>query len=222
MSPNGDIVLSLFGDFVCEINMAIKNKTETKQKLIHAMGQILAEKGFSKIGVNAVARQAGVDKILIYRYFGDLNGLTKAYAESADFWPSIDELLAEDDLAGNKLSRPFADIYSDVFIRYAHAIRSRPLTLEILAWETVERNSLTIALEEVRESLGLEMMQRLSDVDVPTADWQAISNIFSASIHYLAIRARKIDTYSGMDLTSDDEWLRLTQTMTFIVNKIAG
>ena len=84
------------------------------------------------------------------------------------------------------------------------------------------RNSLTIALEEVRESLGLEMMQRLSAVDVPTADWQAISNIFSAAIHYLAIRARKIDTYSGMDLTSDDEWLRLTQTMTFIVNKIAG
>jgi hypothetical protein len=35
---------------------------------------------------------------------------------------------------------------------FIQAIRKRPLTREILAWEMVERNELTIELESVREN----------------------------------------------------------------------
>lgn len=199
-----------------------KNKDETKAKLISAIGEVLAEKGFGKIGVNAVARQAGVDKVLIYRYFEDLNGLMQAFASSGEFWPTANELLGEGDDYEELMSRPFAAVFSEVFRRYSKAIRSRPLTLEILSWETIERNVLTVALEEVREEMGLDLLSRLQEIDAPDADWQAIANIFSGAIHYLAIRSRKISTFTGMTIDDDEGWDRLTASIELLVTNLAN
>lgn len=200
----------------------VKNKEDTKAKLILAVGDVLAEKGFGKIGVNAVARQAGVDKVLIYRYFEDLNGLMDAYAASSEFWPSALELLGEGEAYDELLARPFAEMFAEVFRRYANALRSRPLTLEILSWETIERNALTIAMEDVRENMGLELMALLAETDPPPGDWQAIANIFSGAIHYLAIRSRKVSTFTGMTINDDQGWNRLIDSIEFLVTNISN
>lgn len=197
-----------------------KKREATEARLIKSMGEVLAEKGFGKVGVNAVARQAGVDKVLIYRYFNDLDGLMAAYAQSSEFWPPVNEILGEGSSYEALRAQPFSEIMAEVFRRYAKALRSRPLTLEILSWETVERNALTIALEKVRESMGMELMSHLKEVDAPEGDWQAIANIFSGAIHYLAIRARKIDTFTGMDLSSEQSWERLIDAMQFLISGI--
>lgn len=199
-----------------------KNREETEAKLIQAIAEVLAEKGFGKLGVNAVARQAGVDKVLIYRYFGDLNGLMEAYAKSSDFWPSSVELLGEGEALERLSAMPFSEGFAEVFRRYAKAIRSRPLTLEILSWETIERNALTIRLEDVREARGLELMAFLATMNPPKADWQAITNLLSGGIHYLAIRSRKITTFTGMNITDDTGWDRLIDSIQFLVSNIDG
>jgi AcrR family transcriptional regulator len=197
-----------------------KNRSETQAKLVKAVGEVLAERGFAKLGVNAVARQAGVDKVLIYRYFDDLDGLMQAYARSSDFWPSSIELLGDAEAREQLKTIPFAKAFAMVFRRYANALRSRPLTLEILSWETIERNALTIALEEVREAAALELMAFLSETNPPSADWQAIANIFSGAIHYLAIRSRKITVFSGMNIADDEGWERLITSIEFLVENL--
>lgn len=197
-----------------------RNRADTEAKLITAMGQLLAEKGFAKVGINAVARQAQVDKVLIYRYFDGLDGLIQAYAASSDFWPSVEDILGVGDERQELLAKPYDHILSQVFQRYADEIRSRPLSLEILAWETIERNSLTIALEDIRENTGLELMAILSEVDAPDIDWQAVSTIFSSAIHYLAIRGRKIKLYNGMNLNEEDGWNRLAAAMHTLITSV--
>ncbi len=196
----------------------IRKREATEARLIKAMGEVLAEKGFGGVGVNAVARQAGVDKVLIYRYFDGLDGLMTAYAQSEEFWPPKSEILGEGASYEALRALSFSKIIGEVFRRYAKALRSRPLTLEIMAWETVERNTLTIALEKARERSGLELMAHLNEVNAPNADWQAIANIFSGAIHYLAIRARKIDTFTGMDLNDELSWGRLIDSMETLVH----
>jgi AcrR family transcriptional regulator len=49
----------------------IKNKELTKRKLIDAVGEVFPKEGHTGLGVNKVAKQAGVTKKLIYDYFGD-------------------------------------------------------------------------------------------------------------------------------------------------------
>lgn len=195
----------------------IRNRNETEARLISAMGELLAQQGFAKIGVNAVARQAKVDKVLIYRYFDGLDGLIDAYAASHDFWPSVDDILGAGEQREQLLSQPFEQILSQVFERYCEEIRSRPLTLEIMAWETIERNSLTIALENTRERVGMETMQALSHIDAPDLDWPAITALFSAAIHYLAVRGRKINVYNGVQLNDESGWQRIVAAMQLLI-----
>ena len=47
----------------------IRNKEFTKRKLIDAVGEIFRTEGHTGLGVNKVAKRAGVTKKLIYDYF---------------------------------------------------------------------------------------------------------------------------------------------------------
>lgn len=76
----------------------MKNKETTKRKLLDAVGQIINNNGFVGLGVNKVAKTAGVSKALIYRYFGGINQLVKTYVLEKDFWSNY---LSEHDLDEN-------------------------------------------------------------------------------------------------------------------------
>ena len=193
-----------------------RNKEQTKHSLVNAVGTVLSESGFSGLGVNAVAKAAGVDKVLIYRYFGSFDALCLAFAQSSDFWPSIEELIP------NKQEFLTLDLDQRlvlVFKSFSLAIRSRPLALEVMAWELMERNAFTQELESVREEFGMQLGQFITD-GLPSdsqagkdIDWFAVSTIFSAATQYLALRARTITTYNGVDIGSDNGWQRLEAIM---------
>lgn len=58
---------------------------ETEKRLLEAVSKVIEEEGFTKIGINRFARQAQCDKVLIYRYYGGLDGLLVAWAKQYDF-----------------------------------------------------------------------------------------------------------------------------------------
>jgi AcrR family transcriptional regulator len=179
----------------------------TKRRLVEAVGAILARDGFSHLGVNAVAHEARTDKALIYRYFGGFAQLLEAYAESAAFWPTTEEM------AGGPLSELSAMSLEArvgrVVASYVGQLRARPLSQEILAWELSERNEVTARLEEVRERRGLELMMVLGR-DLPAGvDLAAVSSILAGGVHYLLLRARRIRVFNGIDLRTEEGWSRL-------------
>ena len=141
-----------------------RDREATRARLIEAVGSLLAREGFKGLGVNAVAREAGVDKVLIYRYFGGLQQLIAAFGREGNFWPSIKELSGGDIEAYHQL--PVADQLSHLSRNFIQAIRKRPITQEILAWEMIERNELTIVLESVRENT----MMNFFDMFFPSTD----------------------------------------------------
>ena len=203
-----------------------KNKQDTQNKLIRAVGEVLADQGFSGVGVNAVAKKAGVDKVLIYRYFGSFDNLCTAFAQSADFWPSLQEMIPDLDAMANLGT---AERITFVLKRYANSLRNRPLTLEVMAWELLERNAFTIELENVREAFGLELNKTMREL--PSAiddhlndrvDWLAITTVLSAGLQYLAIRARKINTYNGIALNEDQGWEQLERSVEVLITGAAN
>lgn len=198
--------------------MGKRNKEATKAKLIAAAGQVMARDGFAKLGVNAVAREADVDKVLIYRYFDGLDGLIKAYAEDGDFWPTVEELVNEPEAIYR--ARPAADQMARVFRNLIRGLVSRPVTLEILAWEMAEGNELTQHLEEARESLGREFTRRFGHAGPSDVDLMAFSALVAASVNYLTARSRHHSSFNGLDISSDEGWGRLESALDTICTKV--
>lgn len=190
----------------------------TKQRLIQAVLRVLGGSGFAELGVNRVAREAGVDKVLIYRYFDGLDGLVRAAAASADFWPTYEELVG--DLAELE-ALPAGRLVATVLRRYAKGLQERPLALEILAWETVSRTAHTAAFESVREELSLRLGALLAGKLQATAvDAPALITLLAAAVNYLCIRRRSIRVFNDVEIGSDAGWCRLERTIELVCARL--
>lgn len=64
-----------------------RNRQLTEKRILDAALQLLGKDGFENWGVNEIARKAGVDKVLIYRYYDSLAGLLSSVIQSTAFWP---------------------------------------------------------------------------------------------------------------------------------------
>jgi len=198
--------------------LKIRDRQITSRRLISAVGSLLAKKGFKSIGVNAVAREAGVDKVLIYRYFGGLEELIAAFGKEGDFWPSALEL-AGGDL--QKFSQMPLDERLSVFAsNFIDALRKRPLTQAIMAWEIIEPNGLTEELERIREQSIIEFFQMFFVKDQRQIDLQAIIMLIGAAISYLVLRSKNIDLFGGLDLGSEQGWKRIEKAIETIARGV--
>ena len=149
---------------------------------------------------------------------GGHTGLMEAFGQEGNFWPSIEEL-ADGDVEA------FAQLPMDEKLRrlarnFLHGIQKRPLTQEIMAWEMVERNELTIALEVIRENRMLRFYEMFFSPPAARVDLAAISAIMGAAISYLVTRSRGIKWYGGVDLQSKDGWDRLLAAVDAIIDGV--
>ena len=73
---------------------SIRNKERSKKKFLDAVGKILRTKGHTALKVGDIATTAGVDKKMIYAYFGGIDGLIDEYIRSQDYWSkmTVDEI----------------------------------------------------------------------------------------------------------------------------------
>jgi AcrR family transcriptional regulator len=220
MSPHGDIkAFIMAGPKKTSTGSGhSRDKKATRKLLIEAVGTVLAREGFTGVGVNAVARQAGVDKVLIYRYFGGMEGLMKAFGQEGDFWPSIEELAGGDLEAFQRLS--FQDKLIAMGCNFLKGIRNRPLTQEVMAWELVQRNTLTEELEIIRETRMLRFAELFLPTEGAKTDLMAIIVVVGAGLSYLVCRGRKVRWYNGVDLESESGWQRLDAAVEQIVKGV--
>jgi AcrR family transcriptional regulator len=202
-------------------SLRARDRIATQERVLNAVGQVLARDGFAAIGINAIAREAGVDKVLIYRYFGGLDALLRTWGASGKFWPSVAELLGDTPQA--VLSLPLADRYAAFFDRFIDALRARPLTIEIMAAEIQERNELTAILEHEREQWGAEAEAVFGGEEFERRPHlRGITLLLVAGVQYLLIRSRKIRVFGGLDLRSDDDWEKLKGSVRAMAKPMLG
>ena len=184
-----------------------RSRLQTEQRIIDAVGTLLLEQGYPAVGINAIARQAGCDKVLIYRYFGGFDELLLVFAETTTLWWEVDEIIFETAAECTEIALP--DYLQTLLNRYVTALESRPLALEIMAWELSAQNNLTNTLARIRGERGMELVKRIRVYyRQPNIDIGGILGVFGASINYLIIRTRK-----QSQQYKKEEWWRLQQTI---------
>jgi AcrR family transcriptional regulator len=196
---------------------ALVGKEAKKHRLIQVIGEILSTEGFRGLGVNKVAKRAGMDKVLIYRYFGGLPELVHAFSLTVDFWPSLDELLGADlerldDLAPDEQMAFF-------FKSYLRALRRRPATMNILLWKITENNELIKQLEAVPTRTALEFFERLEKIP-EDRDLTAVVILMFGAITHLILQSRKRRSIGGIDLHDEAGWKRIEDGIDLLLQGI--
>lgn len=192
-----------------------RDRETTEERILSAVGTILAGQGFAALNVKAVAVEAGVDKVLVYRYFGKIDDLLSAYGEHGEFWPSADEVLPPD------RSETGPELLALFFERFISALRARPLTIEILAMEIAAPNPLTQALDRSREAWGMEIAQRLSGDDQQLFhELNGPVMLLVAGIQFLLIRARNTTLFSTFEIQKDECWQAISTQLAGISKRL--
>lgn len=197
-----------------------KDRAATERRILDATGRVLARDGFRGLGVNAVAREAGVDKVLIYRYFGGIEALL-------DTWGREVLGAAEPRPAADPATSPAssADRAAAALIGFARAARLNPQALEVMRWELVEDNALTRRLADLRESAGMANLSRigLDEEQARAVDLPALAAVLSAGLLHIALRARTAPRWLGIPIRTKQGWARLEHAAaTLVRNALSG
>jgi AcrR family transcriptional regulator len=194
----------------------VRDKEETKAKILAAVGKLLAESGFQQLGVNAIAREAGVDKVLIYRYFENLPTLLKTFGQEGNYWLTVEELVGDESTVQAESLDEWMDV---LLIRFLRDLQQRTITQEILRWELLEGNELTQELAQVRDRLGIDSLKFLNQKFSfpPDKDIPAMSAILIAGIVYLILRTKVSPTFLGIDFNSPSGWQRIEAAISSLV-----
>jgi AcrR family transcriptional regulator len=108
----------------------VKNKEATKKRIYEALEQIIKEGGVSAIGINNIAKTAGVDKVLIYRYFGGLGELLKDFIKQKDYFTNF--IINEISLDKLKTGKSKKEFLKSVLLNQYNYIKGDTVFAEIL------------------------------------------------------------------------------------------
>jgi AcrR family transcriptional regulator len=181
------------------------SRSATEEALLDALETVLQRDGLRQLSVNAVVEAAGVGKPLLYRYFGDLQGLVQAWGKRRGFWAEV----AETGPASRHKpdDQSFREQIADELVASAEHLRAHPVTLEFLAEELTATSDLSPAFAEAREDCRRPFLKTmLADRRYLRRENHRVIVIIHAALNYLAMRARRSPNFMGLRLDTDAGW----------------
>jgi len=170
-----------------------KDRAATEEKIYKAFLDILKEKGPQGVGINAIAKEAGVSKSLIYRYFGGMKGLLLRFAEKGDFFKSLSVIDEKKDNLEN---------LKDFIKEGTKELRKNTLTQEILRWQLIENNEDTKSLfKYFNAQVGKTFTTNTEDESL-----NAAFQLMLGGYVYFTLLSKFNKTFIATDLTSEKTW----------------
>ena len=110
-----------------------RDPKRTKAKLLSVATRLFAKKGYDGTSVDEVVDAAGVNKRMVYHYFGDKEGLYAAVLQSV-----FDQLARVEVEAFDEKTEP-ADAIRRILVHYFDFLDKRTELVSLLFWENLRR-----------------------------------------------------------------------------------
>lgn len=195
----------------------IRDKARTKSRMIAAVGEVIQKKGYPGLTAPNIARAAGIDKKLVWAYFGGVDNLIEEYISQKDFWKisekgSISELLKKPDEIGQEEINELLQDHLRV------TLEDRALQ-KIIHWELGENKDILRKIADKREEIG----EKLFSVIMPNfekapVDLRARLALMIGGIYYLSLHAKANgSTFCGIDLNESEGQERIENEIRNII-----
>ncbi len=180
------------------------SREESENLFIGALEEMLLND--EVVGINSISKKAGLNKVLIYRYFDGLDGLLEKYAKKINLWQQLGDELISHLETGTLTSAKEAVIW--IFREYRKKLLSSPLYLRLLREELFKPKVLTKKLEDEREIQGVKMLELISNKFPGTLNLDSAYNasFIVSGITYLALKSTQVNKFTGLDFRADETW----------------
>jgi len=197
---------------------AIKDKERTKSKMVQAVGKVLLKKGYTGLNATSIAKECGVDKRLVWTYFGSLDNLVETYITQRDFWKStasdsIEELLSKtqgisSEQIGGLLQSQFDTLLNDNILQ------------RIIHWEIGENKKFLKKLADQREEIGEELFKLIElYFQKGNVDIRAVLALIVGGIYYLALHGKiNGSLFCGIDINEPEGAQRIKDGISYIIS----
>lgn len=190
-----------------------RDRAATEKRLLETIGEMIAEQGLEKLGINAVAARSGISKILIYRYFGSINGLIAAYIRKHDFW-----LNASFDFSDTTRIVPSIKA---MFRQHIDRLRSDAVLRKLYRWELSCNNEMIADLRAQREKIGLDLIEQARRLTGrPKREIAVFSSMVIASVTYLAMLGDYCPVYNGLNIQEKKGWKAINTEIDKLLDRL--
>ncbi|WP_460915993.1 TetR/AcrR family transcriptional regulator [Spirosoma areae] len=197
-----------------------RNRAKTTQRIVEALEEVIAERGLEGVGVNRIAEKANVSKVLIYRYFGGMEGLLEYYVKMGKLFPIFTPAVLDQirPLHESDVARIW---YRQVIQTYRY-FRTFKAAREVLKASVIENDPIAATAARAQDEEMTRLVGQLSFVK--GGDTEAISAVILGAMTYLTIMAQNDRTMISIDLRSEEGWQRIENAVKAIyiaLNKLA-
>lgn len=192
-----------------------RDRERTKGKILKAVGEVIEQFGTEKVGVNLIARTAGVNKVLIYRYFESVDGLMEQYVKSGEYASTM----GDDYIESINVTPPEerAKAITKMMSIFLTDLRERKATRDLLRWEIGTGKSM---LSDARNQVATRLVDKIGELP-HYKDTNALIAFLTAGIYYMTIATDYREKMLDVDLQSDEGWKRIEKVIESIIINIA-
>jgi AcrR family transcriptional regulator len=197
-----------------------RNRAKTTQRIVEALEEVIIERGLAGVGVNRIAEKAGVSKVLIYRYFGGIEGLMEYYVKMGRLFPVLSPAVVDQVRPLNE--KDAAQVWSRQIIQTFRFFRTFKVGREVLKASVIENDPVAEVASKAQDEEIVRLVEQLAFVK--GADSQAFSAVIIGAMIHMTLLAQNDRTLIGIDLRSEEGWSRIEEAVKHIfiaLNKLA-
>ncbi|NIF04776.1 TetR/AcrR family transcriptional regulator [Chryseobacterium sp. Tr-659] len=199
---------------------SIRNKERSKKKFLDAVGKILRTKGYAALRVSNIAATAGVDKKMIYRYFGDIDGLIDEYIRTQDYWSKV--TFEETEKLKPKIDDGGKQFAEGMLLTQFDYVYTNKEAQKLLLWRLSEPRKSLKRLTDIQEENGEYIYKLMMDSHFgkQAEDFRSIMAIMVSGLYYLNLfSALNGSIFCGIDVNTPEGREKIKKAVSFMVKQ---
>lgn len=200
-----------------EVAGPIRNKERTKNRLLDSIGQILAEETYSGLSISMICKKSGLNPKLVYLYFDGFDNLLESFLSRK--LESVRVTFLEE--AARLQKDEQGDILESIFI-HLNNLQQDEILKKMLHWAIVEKKN-----KQVRMLMSMydEHFKLLLESILPkkagkdASEFASLLAVAISGMLYLSLHNASSSPFMGLNLTSEDDYGRLTNALRRMIER---
>lgn len=190
-----------------------RSKEEIEHCIMNAAVNLIENKGFLKLAVTAICKEARIEPVTFYNRYQDLDEFMDEFVKRYDYWFS-------DIVKMCSVKKDKKEKYLALMRSLLKSLKENKSMQQLLRWELSEQNETTVRTASLREVHTLPLVKEYRSLFSDTSvDIAAVSSLIVGGIYYIILHGN-LSQFSDIDINTDEGEKRIYDAIGYLTERI--